>query len=125
MKYDLNKVEKKFHEYLRTVLDEKEFRINEIKITEDLLYEQSAFYIPFGHVSYFLVIEDEKLVLYANVSSRMDLDLIVIVDENEYEVYDVWEPADHEDIWKKYMDYLKKFERFDYENLIFINDIEK
>ena len=123
--YDLNKVEKKFHEYLRTVLDEKEFRINEIKITEDLLYEQSAFYIPFGHVSYFLVIEDEKLVLYANVSSRMDLDLIVIVDENEYEVYDVWEPADHEDIWKKYMDYLKKFERFDYENLIFINDIEK
>jgi len=125
MVYDLNKVEKKFHEYLRTVLDEKEFRINEIKITEDLLYEQSAFYIPFGHVSYFLVIEDEKLVLYANVSSRMDLDLIVIVDENEYEVYDVWEPADHEDIWKKYMDYLKKFERFDYENLIFINDIEK
>jgi hypothetical protein len=125
MKYDLNKVEKKFHEYLRTVLDEKEFRIHEIKITEDLLYEQSAFYIPFGHVSYFLVIEDEKLVLYANVSSRMDLDLIVIVDENEYEVYDVWEPADHEDIWKKYMDYLKKFERFDYENLIFINDIEK
>ena len=125
MKYDLNKVEKKFHEYLRTVLDEKEFRIHEIKITEDLLYEQSAFYIPFGHVSYFLVIEDEKLVLYANVSSRMDLDLIVIVDENEYEVYDVWEPADHEDIWKKYMDYLKKFERFDYENLTFINDIEK
>jgi hypothetical protein len=125
MKYDLNKVEKKFHEYLRTVLDEKEFRIHEIKITEDLLYEQSAFYIPFGHVSYFLVIEDEKLVLYANVSSRMDLDLIVIVDENEYEVYDVWDPADHEDIWKKYMDYLKKFERFDYENLIFINDIEK
>jgi len=125
MKYDLKKIEKKFHEYLRTVLDEKEFRITEIKITEDLLYEQSAFYIPFGHVSYFLVIEDEKLVLYANVSSRMDLDLIVIVDENEYEVYDVWEPADHEDIWKKYMDYLKKFERFDYENLIFINDIEK
>ena len=73
----------------------------------------------------FLVIEDEKPVLYANVSSRMDLDLIVIVDEHEYEVYDVWEPADHEDIWKKYMDYLKKFERFDYENLIFINDIEK
>jgi len=125
MKYDLKKIEKKFHEYLRTVLDEKEFRITEIKITEDLLQRQKAFYIPFGFISYFLAIEDEKPVLYANVSSRMDLDLIVIVDENEYEVYDVWEPADHEDIWKKYMDYLKKFERFDYENLIFINDIEK
>lgn len=125
MVYDLNKVEKKFHEYLRTGLDENEFRINEIEITEDLLYEQSAFYIPFGHVSYFLVIEDEKPVLYANVSSRMDLDLIVIVDEHEYAVYDVWEPGAHEDIWKKYMGHLNKFEKFDYEKLIFINDIEK
>jgi hypothetical protein len=126
MVYDLNKVEKKFHEYLRTVLDEKEFRINEIKITEDLLQQQKAFYIPFGFISYFLAIEDEKPVLYANASSRMDLDLIVIVDENGYADYDIWEPDAHKDIWEKYCDCEDKVKRFDYDNdLIFINDIEK
>lgn len=126
MMYDLKKVEEKFHEYLRTGLDEKEFRINEIKITEDLLKQQKAFYIPFGHIIYFLVIENEKPALYANVSSRMDLNLIVFVDENGYEVYDVWYTEEgNEDIRKKYADQSKKFGRFNYDDLIFINDIER
>lgn len=51
MSYDLKKVEETFHEYLRTGLNEKEFRIHEIKVTEDLLQQQKAFYFPFGHVS--------------------------------------------------------------------------
>ena len=123
--YDLKKVEEKFHEYLKTGLNEKEFRINEIKITEELLEQQKALYIPFGHISYFLVIEDEKPVLYAHVSSRMDLDLNVFVDENGYEVYDMWEDGVHDDIYKKYKEHLDNVKRFDYDDLIFINDIEK
>lgn len=125
MEYDLKKIEKKFHEYLRTGLDENEFRITEIKITEDLLEQQKAFYFPFGHVSYFLVIEDQKPVLYVNVLSRMDIDLIVYVDEDGYEVYDMWEDDVEDDNWEKYFDRRKKVKRFDYDDLIFINDIEK
>ena len=123
--YDLKKVEEKFHEDVKTGLNEKEFRINEIKITEELLEQQKALYIPFGHISYFLVIEDEKPVLYAHVSSRMDLDLNVFVDENGYEVYDMWEDGVHDDIYKKYKEHLDNVKRFDYDDLIFINDIEK
>ena len=58
--HDLKKVEEKFHEYLKTRLNEKTYRIDEIKITEELLEKQEAFYIPFGWISYFLVIEDGK-----------------------------------------------------------------
>ena len=88
--YDLKKVEKKFHEYLRSCLDDKVYRIDEIKITEELLEKQEAFYIPFGHVSYFLVIEGEKPVIYAHASSRMDLDIVALIDENGYEDFDMW-----------------------------------
>lgn len=35
--YYLKKVEEKFHEYLKSRLDEEVYRIDEIKITEDLL----------------------------------------------------------------------------------------
>lgn len=126
MMYDLKKVEENFHKYLRTGLDEKEFRINEIKITEELLEQQKAFYIPFGHISYFLVIEDDKPVLYVHVSSRMDLSLIVFVDENGYDVYNVWYTVEgNEEIYKKYVEQADKFERFDFDDLIFINDIER
>lgn len=126
VEYDLKKVEKNFQEYLKTGLDEKKFRINEIIIDEELLEQQKALYIPFGHISYFLIIEDEKPLLYAYVSSRMDLALIVIVDETGYEVYDDWYTVEgNEDIRKKYFDQSKKVKSFDYDDLIFINDIEK
>ena len=69
--YDLKKVEEKFHEYLKARLDEKVYRIDEIRITEELLEKEEAFYMPFGWISYFLVIEDEKPVVYANACSRM------------------------------------------------------
>ena len=68
---DLKKVEEKFHEYLKARLDEKIYRIDEIRITEDLLEKEEAFYIPFGWISYFLVIEDGKPAVYANACSRM------------------------------------------------------
>ena len=87
--HDFRKVEEKFHEYLKSRLNDEVYRIGEIKITEDLLVQEKAFYISFGWISYFLVIEDEKPVVYANACSRMDLDMIAFIDENGFEDYDV------------------------------------
>ena len=124
MMYDLTKVEEKFHEYLKERLDENIFRIDEIKITEKLLEQQDAFYMPFGWVSYFLVIEDEKPVVYVNACSRMDLDTIVFIDENGYEEYDVW-GGEHPDMREKYSIHSIHVKGFDYDNLKFISDVKK
>lgn len=58
--HDFRKVEEKFHEYLKSRLNDEVYRIGEIKITEDLLVQEKAFYISFGRISYLLVIEDEN-----------------------------------------------------------------
>ena len=122
--YDLKKVEEKFHEYLKSRLNDEVYRIDEIKITEDLLKQEKAFYIWFGSLSYFLVIEDEKPVVYANACSRMDLDVIAFIDENGYKEYDVWE-ADHSEIFERYSAHERKVKKFDYDDLQFISDVER
>ena len=123
--YDLKKVEEKFHEYLKERLNENIYRIDKIKITEKLLKKEEAFYIPFGWISYFLIIEDGKPVVYANACSRMDLDIIAIIDENDYEDYDVWD-GDHPDIIKKFNTHRQKVKRFNYKkDLKFISDDKK
>lgn len=121
--YDLKKVEEKFHEYLKKMLNE-EYRIDELKITEELFKQEEAFYIPFGRISYFLVIEDEKPVVYANSCSRMDLDVIAFIDENGFEYYDVWS-GDNPEVSKKYGIHAGNVKRFDYDDLKFISDVER
>ena len=123
--YNLKKVEEKFHEYLKDRLNEEIYRIDEIKITEELLEKEEAFYIPFGWISYFLVIENEKPVVYANACSRMDLDVVAFIDENGYEDYYVW-AGEHPDMSKKYGIHAKNIKRFNYEeDLKFISDVER
>ncbi|WP_297827745.1 hypothetical protein [uncultured Methanobrevibacter sp.] len=124
MVYDLKKVEEKFHEYLKARLIEDIYRVDEIRITEELLEQQEAFYIPFGWISYFLVIEDEKPMVYANACSRMDLDVVAFIDENGYEDYDLW-VEDNTDIYKKYDAHAKKVKKFNYDDLKFISDVER
>lgn len=121
---DLKKVEEKFHEYLKARLNEDIYRIDEIKITEDLLKQQKAFYIPFGWISYFLVIEDERPVVYANAVSRMDLDTVAFIDEDGYEDHDVW-GGDNPDMSRRYRSSFQNVERFDYDDLIFISDVKR
>lgn len=111
MMYDLKKVNEKFQEFLKSGLNENRYNLDEIEITEELLEQQEAIYIPFGFVSYFLVIEDEKPVVYVHAATRMDLDLIAFVDENGYESYDVFE--DHKDIREKYESQSRKVKRFE------------
>ena len=122
--YDLKKVEENFHEYLKDRLIKDIYRIDEIKITEELLEQQEAFYIPFGWISYFLVIEDEKPVVYANACSRMDLDVVAFIDENGYEDYYVW-AGDHPEMSKKYDNHARKVKKFNYDDLKFISDVER
>lgn len=122
--HELKKVEEKFHEYLKARLDEKVFRIDEIRLTEDLLHQQEAFYMPFGWVSYFLVIEDGRPVVYANACSRMDLDVVAFIDEDGYEDYDVW-AGDHPEMSKRYGSHARNVKGFDYDDLKFINDVER
>lgn len=111
MMYDLKKLEEKFHEFLKDGINEKEFDIDGIEITEELLEKQEAFLIHFGYLSYFLVIEGEKPVIYVNVATRMDTDSICFVDEDGYKCYDVFF-GDHKDISEKYYSQLRKIKRY-------------
>ena len=122
--YDLKKVEKKFHEYLKARLDEKVYRIDEIKITEELLKKEEAFYMPFGWISYFLVIEDDKPVVYANACSRMDLDVVAFIDEDGYEDYDTW-GNENPEMSGRFGSHARNVERFDYDDLKFISDVKR
>ena len=122
--HDLKKVEERFHEYLKSRLNEEIYHIDEIKITEGLLEQQEAFYIPFGWISYFLVIEGEKPVVYANACSRMDLNTIAFIDEDGYEDYDVW-AGDNPEMSKRYGSHARKVKKFNHDDLRFISDVER
>lgn len=122
--HDLKRLEEKFHEYLKARLDENYFRIDEIRLTEDLFTQQEAFYMPFGWISYFLVMEDGKPVVYANACSRMDLDVVAFIDEDGFEDYDVW-LEDPEGMGGRYAGQAQKVKRFNYDDLKFISDVER
>lgn len=95
------KIEDNLYELLNKLFHENYYERDEIKITEELFEQQEAVHVPFGFLSYFLVMEDEKPVLYVHVATRMDIDSIGFVDENGDEGYDVYF-GDHKDIVEKY-----------------------
>lgn len=112
MKYDLKKLEDNLYELLNKLFRNHPYERDEIKITEDLLEQQEALYIPFGFLSYFLVIEDERPVLYVQLATRMGDNSIGFVDENGDEGYDLTD-GEHRDIFEKYNNHLKKVKRFE------------
>ena len=107
MMNDLKKIEKKFHEFLKIGLDEEFFDFNQIKIDEESLNEGKRFFVPFGFAEYFLVIEDEKPIVYFNIATRMDTDTICFVGEDSYDCYDVF-MGEHIEIIEKYFKHRKK-----------------
>ena len=86
--HDFKKVEKNFHDLIRSIYKQRPISFELPEITEKLLAKQAAIDMPetFGGFFYFLAIEDEKPVLYVGVFSRMnpDLDRLCIVDEQSY-----------------------------------------
>ena len=122
---DLGKLEEKFHEFLKTGLNDKVYNVDLVKVTEDLFGQMKAFYIAFGFISYFLVNKNENPVLYVNIATRMDTDLILFIDEESYDVYDVF-MGENEEISKKYYEEYKKVKRFeDMENIRIIKEKDK
>lgn len=85
--YDLEKIDKIFHESIVNKLSEKVLERNQIpKIDEELFNEIRIIEVPFGGLFYFLALEDEKPVLYVRPFSRMDPNYapIHIIDEDSY-----------------------------------------
>lgn len=99
MTYDLTKLEEKFQEFLKAY---KYFGRDEIRITEDLFTRGESIFIPFGHMKYHLAIEDEKPVIFSHLRSRMDLNLVCLIDEDGWRCYDADCPEKNKDIWEKY-----------------------
>lgn len=110
---ELKKVEEKFIEFLKSGLNEEMYDLSQIEITEKLFDEQEAIYVPFGFLSYFLVMEDEKPVLYVNFATRMGSDLIYFVDENGFEGYD-----ENEEMRRKFNSCQKNVKHFRFEKNI-------
>ena len=126
MNHDLKKLEEKFHEYLKERLDEKIYRIDEIKITESLFKKQEAFYIPFGWISYFLAMENGKPTVFANACSRMDLDIVSFINEDGCESYDVWWGENNREMSERYSLHAQNVQKFNYKkDLKFISDVER
>ena len=97
----LKNVEKSFHKLIKKFLIEEyigDYDYHLPILNEELLTKKEYHRIPgmFGGVLYFLEIENEKPILYAHVSSRMDFDELYIVDEFSYQLIESGE-------------YLKKF----------------
>ena len=111
MMYDLKKLEEKFREFYEEGWEWRFYERNEIEITEALIEQQEAIYIPMGFLSYFLVIEDEKPVLYVAMATRFDTGGICLIDEDGYECYDV-NSEDHKEIGEKYRSHLQKVKKF-------------
>lgn len=99
MTYDLTKLEEKFWQFIK---GDEFYDRNEITITEELLRKAETLYIPFGYMDYFMVIEDEKPVIFAHAVSRMDLNSICFIDEDGWQCHDIYCPGENEEIWEKY-----------------------
>lgn len=76
MNYDFEKLEDNLYELMNKLFSQNYYKRDEIKLTEELLKKQEALQVPMGFLSYFLVIEDEKPVLYVHVATRMGADSI-------------------------------------------------
>ena len=105
--YDLKRIDQKFHEFSKVGLNEEFFDFDQIKINEESLKESKRFIVPFGFAEYFLVIEDEKPIVYFNIATRMDTDTICFVGEDSYDCYDVF-MGEHIEIIEKYFKHRKK-----------------
>ena len=112
---DLTNIRKTFDELVVSRLSDKVFERNGINndeelITEELLNKRKIIEVPFGSIIYFLVLEDEKPILYLEKASRMGSDDLYIIDENGYECYDIYDGYPPE-IKDKYLIHIKELEK--------------
>lgn len=113
--YDLTKIQKTFNERVFSRLDDEILERNGIDkdeelIREELFRQREIITVPFGHIEYFLAIEDEKVLLYVEKASRMGSHNICIIDDDSYECIDVYDGYPPE-LKERYLDHLKRIKK--------------
>lgn len=123
MMYDLTNIRKTFDELVMSRLDDEILEVNEISTDEELISEEllnirEIIEVPFGSIIYFLVLEDEKPVLYLEKASRMGIDDLYVIGEEGYVYYDIYDgyPPEIKDKYFNHLDNIKetnyRFNRF-------------
>jgi hypothetical protein len=121
--YDLTNIRKTFDELVMSRLDDEILEVNEISTDEELISEEllnirEIIEVPFGSIIYFLVLEDEKPVLYLEKASRMGIDDLYVIGEEGYVYYDIYDgyPPEIKDKYFNHLDNIKetnyRFNRF-------------
>jgi hypothetical protein len=88
--YDLKKIEEKFHELLGSDC-EGFYRLEDLRVTEDLFERGKSVHIPFGFMKYRLKVENGEAVLEVRAVSRMDVDEICLIYEDEIRRCDLFD----------------------------------
>ena len=112
---DLTNIIKTFDDLVLSRLSDEVLKVNGISkdeelITEELLNKREIIEVPFGSIIYFLVLEDEKPVLYLEKASRMGSDDLYVINEDSYDCYDIYDGYPTE-IKDKYFEHEKKIKR--------------
>ena len=81
-KYDLKRIEEKFHELLGSDC-EGFYKLEDLEITEDLFKRGKFVHVPFGEMRYRLKVEYGEVVLEVRTISRMDVDEVCFIYEDE------------------------------------------
>lgn len=88
--YDLKRIEEKFHEFLGSDC-EGFYRLEDLRITEELFKRGESVLIPFGFMKYSLKVENGEAVLRVRLVSRMDVDEICFIYEDEIRRCDLFD----------------------------------
>ena len=109
--HDLTNIRKNFDELVLSRLSDEVLKRNcidenEELITEELFNRREIIEVPFGSIIYFLVLEDGNPVLYLEKASRMGSDDLYIIDNKEYEYYDIYDGYPPE-IMERYFNHLE------------------
>ena len=80
--YDLKRIEEKFHEFLGSDC-EGFYRLEDLKVTEELFRRGESIHVPFGMMKYRLKAENGEAVLEVRVMTRMDVDAVCFIYEDE------------------------------------------
>lgn len=113
--HDLTKIQKTFNEIVFSrlrdnILERNGIGKDEELIGEELFSQREIITVPFGHIEYFLAIEDEKVLLYVEKASRMGSHDICIIDDDSYECIDVYDGYPPE-LKEKYFGHLKRIKK--------------
>ena len=73
--YDLKRIEEKFHEFLGSDC-EGFYRLEDLKVTEELFGKGESIHVPFGDMRYRLKVEYGEAVLEVRLMTRMNVDAV-------------------------------------------------